>query len=138
MKRRLYWGAFMTDKFQSLDLGRPPVLHSVHARVPKQYLDTFEELEEWKPSADTESLHYPPRPAYVTSTALALVSIAEIIEKIIDVFYSIDSIKTPQKTLLHSKADLHARLLGWTEDLPTHLHSNPELDPTPPPHQITP
>ncbi|KUJ14704.1 uncharacterized protein LY89DRAFT_671128 [Mollisia scopiformis] len=136
MKRRLYWGAFMTDKFQSLYLGRPPVLHSSHARVPKAYLDTFEELEEWTPHSPCPN--YMPRPAYATSTALSLISLAEIIETIIDTFYSISSIKTAPEKLLRIKAETQTRLLAWKTNLPQHLQYNPETDQTPPPHQITP
>lgn len=52
IRRRVYWGAFMNDKFQSLFLGRPPALCAAEARVPKEYLDSYEELEEWKPYVD--------------------------------------------------------------------------------------
>lgn len=138
MKNRLYWGAYMTDKFQSLYLGRPPVLLAAHGRVPKQYLDTFEELEEWKPAKATEMPDYAPRPSYATSTALALTGVAEIIEQIIEVFYSIGSIKIHPEYLLRSRADLHSKLLCWKEELPPHLHFNPETDSCPPPHQVTP
>lgn len=146
MKRRLYWGAYMTDKFQSLYLGRTPVLKGRDARVPREYLDTFEELEEWKPYSDLHSpsqspspnSSYTPRPAYATTTALALVGLAEVIEMIIDEFYSIGSIKTLPDVLLRSKAKIQARLISWKMDLPPHLHFEPGVDETPPPHQITP
>jgi hypothetical protein len=55
IRNRVYRGAFMTDKFQSLYLGRPRALRSTDAKVPKEYLDTYEELEEWKPYSDPES-----------------------------------------------------------------------------------
>ncbi|CZR57489.1 uncharacterized protein PAC_07378 [Phialocephala subalpina] len=146
MKRRLYWGAYMTDKFQSLYLGRTPVLKGRDTRVPREYLDTFEELEEWKPYSDFHSpsqspspnSSYTPRPAYATTTALALVGLAEVIEMIIDEFYSIGSIKTLPDVLLRSKAEIQPRLISWKMDLPPHLHFEPGVDETPPPHQITP
>jgi hypothetical protein len=116
------------------------------ARVPKECLDTYEELEEWKPYSDPESntssqslnTSYLPRPAYAISTAQSLVALSEIIEQVIEEFYSIQSIKTHRSVLVNRKLEVHALLTSWRNELPKHLHFNPETDPTPSPHQITP
>jgi hypothetical protein len=75
IRTRIYWGAFLTDKFQSLYLGRPPALRPSEARVSKVLGDYYEELENWTPYVDSvatsRSTHladYHPRPAYAIST----------------------------------------------------------------------
>ncbi|KAJ5740345.1 hypothetical protein N7493_000217 [Penicillium malachiteum] len=52
MKKRIYWGAFVSDKFQSLFLGRPPMMHEDIGNISCNYLDSFEEMEEWRPYYD--------------------------------------------------------------------------------------
>lgn len=145
LRRRLYWGAFVTDKFQSLFQGRPPMLHSSSSRIPHEYLDTYEELELWSPyrdplahPTDASAPGYKPRPAYALSTFEALRKLCEIACKIIDAFYSINSPGMSQEYLLSRRNEIRDQLRQWKDSLSQHIQFEPSIDPTPPPHQITP
>lgn len=145
IRRRVYWGAYVNDKFQSLFLGRAPVLHLSEARVPKEYLDSYEEMEEWKPYLDPASRSFTPsrptyrgRPSFAVSTFKSLLELAEIAATIIESFYSISSVKASPSLLERAKSEITTKLWRWRNNLPTHLDFDPERDPTPPPHQITP
>ncbi|PLB52471.1 hypothetical protein P170DRAFT_105581 [Aspergillus steynii IBT 23096] len=145
LRRRLYWGAFVTDKFQSLFQGRQPMLHSSSARISHEYLDTYEELELWSPyrdplaqPLDASAPAYMPRPSYTLTTFEALRQLCEIACQIIDTFYSINSPGMPQEYLLQRRDEIRDQLQHWKDSLPHHLQFEPSIDPTPPPHQITP
>ncbi|KAI9752411.1 MAG: hypothetical protein M4579_005635 [Chaenotheca gracillima] len=142
IRRRVYWGAFLTDKFQSLYLGRAPALRPAEARVPKNLWDSYEELESWTPYRDPEAepldqgvSTYQPRPAYAVSTFRALIGLAEIATRVIDAFYSIESIKHPREVVVQTKLNLEGELDEWNSNLPPHLRFDPDTCPTPPPHQ---
>jgi hypothetical protein len=146
MRTRIYWGAFLTDKFQSLYLGRPSALRRGEARVPKVLLDSYEELENWTPYIDpivsptrlNPTAPYKARPAYAISSFLALITLGEIASAIACTFYRFESLKTPPDQLLKAKSDIGVELQAWINNLPEHLRFDPEVDYTPPPHQITP
>jgi hypothetical protein len=145
-RRRLYWGAFVTDATQSLYLGRQMTLRANEGRVPQLFLDTYEELEEWCPHIDhTQSptqnsllLEYQSRPAYAVSTFTGLIRLAQISSRIAQAFYSLDCVNSSHEAFMESKAAIEDELLRWKQELPTHLHFAPETDTVPPPHQITP
>lgn len=145
IRKRLYWGAFMTDKFQSLYLGRAPALRSTDAHPPKDILDCYEELELWEPYKGLEAtalesgqVPYQTQPAYAVSTFSSLLELAEIAGQVIDAFYSKECMKTPTEALQQMKAKIGHQLDEWAQNLPCHLHFNPDTCPTPPPHQIPP
>ena len=145
IRKRVYWGAFMTDKFQSLYLGRAPVLRRAEARVPNNLHDSYEELEAWMPYRDPEAEPldpdvptYQPRPAYAVSTFRSLLALAEIASQVIDAFYSIESIRMTREVLIQTKLDIQRHLNDWTRNAPEYLCFDPDIHPTPPPHQITP
>lgn len=148
MRKRLFWGAFITDATQSLYLGRKPVLHTSDARVPLMLLDTFEELEEWTPYLDPQSplsdasmmslSDYHPKPAYAVSTFQAQARLFQISAKITRTFYGIDSIAHSSHYLREARQQIMQELDDWNAALPIHLHFRPDLDPVPPPHQLTP
>lgn len=141
-RKRLYWGAYVTDATQALYLGRPCMFASVEARVPLQLLDTFEELEEWQPYVDPYApAHtqpaYSSQPAYGISTFTALARLLQISTKITDL-YGIQTIKRSTEALLDRKRSIEWELESWKNDLPAHLRFHPDETPTPPPHQVTP
>ncbi|RTE82571.1 hypothetical protein BHE90_002928 [Fusarium euwallaceae] len=119
MRRRVYWGAYVNDKFQSLFLGRPPAMPESAGSVSQEYLDSYEEKEEWRPYVDplggtlsnpSSNVHiiaYPGRPTYALSTFRCLLQLCRIAAWIIEAFYSTHSPEIPKNS-------------------------------TPPPHQITP
>ncbi|KAE8154538.1 fungal-specific transcription factor domain-containing protein [Aspergillus avenaceus] len=144
LRRRVYWGAYVSDKFQSLFLGRSPAMHASHGNVPPDFLDTFEEMEGWTPYIDPQALsdkqipHYRGHPSYALSTFRCLLQLCEIASRVIDEFYSISSTKTPKSTLPQTQQSIRSQLENWKLNLPVHLQFEPGLDVTPPPHQITP
>ncbi|KAL1903520.1 hypothetical protein Sste5346_000148 [Sporothrix stenoceras] len=55
IRRRVFWGAFICEKLQSVYLGRPATIQLRDADVSRDFLDTFEELEPWAPYVDPMS-----------------------------------------------------------------------------------
>lgn len=55
IRRRVFWGAFICEKLQSVYLGRPATIQLRDAHVSRDFLDTFEELEPWAPYVDPMS-----------------------------------------------------------------------------------
>lgn len=144
IRKRLYWGAFMTDATQALYFGRPPTLRSSQARVPLALLDTYEELEDWVPYLDPQHpghmdgfAGYAPKPAYAVSVHCAMVRLLEISARIVNTFYSIKSIRTSTYHIKETKRSVSRDLEEWEGSLPDHLRMPPDTDKTPPPHQLT-
>lgn len=142
MRKRLYWGAFVTDATQSLYLGRPCMFAAAEARVPLSFLDTFEELEEWEPYIDPLSPAeppptYAPQPAHAVSTFSWLARLFQISTRITDL-YGLQAIKCSSEYLQDKKASIEKDLDYWRTSLPAHLRFDPDGAYTPPPHQITP
>jgi hypothetical protein len=141
MRKRLYWGAYVTDATQALYLGRPCMFATVEARVPLRFLDTFEELEEWEPYLDRQATQHPPpyepRPAHALSTFSWLARLFQISTRITSL-YGIQTIKCTSEYLREQKLSIENELREWKRSLPAHLNFDPETCQTPPPHQITP
>lgn len=143
VRRRLYWGAFVTDATQSLYLGRPCMFATAEARVPLLLLDTFEELEDWEPYIDPSSLAepppaYAPQPAHAVSTFNCLARLFQISVRITDL-YGIQTMKCTSEYLQQTKSAIERELHQWNTSLPSHLRFDPDAACTPPPpHQITP
>lgn len=142
VRKRLYWGAYVTDATQSLYLGRPCMFASVEARVPLQPLDTFEELEEWQPYVDPivpspDQPAYAPQPAHAVSTFTALARLLQISTRITEL-YGVQSIRLGTEVQLDRKRSIEWELGNWKNRLPDHLQFDPDGTYTPPPHQITP
>ncbi|KAL1854817.1 hypothetical protein Daus18300_011333 [Diaporthe australafricana] len=145
-RRRLYWGALVTDATQSLYLGRQMALRPTEGRVPQLFLDTYEELEVWSPYIDEKHpapAHsvlqgFHPQPAYAVSTFSALIKLAQISARITQTFYNINCVKRSQENLEHIKTEIEGELVMWQSSLPPHLRYEPGVDAVPPPHQITP
>lgn len=145
MRKRLYWGAYVGDKFQALFLGRPPAMDESAGNVTYGYLDSYEEKEEWRPYLDpqcqslaTDVPPYHGRPSYALSTFSSLLALCRIANNIINAFYSVNSANMPQHSLLRRKDEILNQLDDWKKSLPTWLQYEPTSDPIPPPHQITP
>ncbi|KAF5501228.1 Nitrogen assimilation transcription factor nit-4 [Colletotrichum siamense] len=145
LRKRVYWGAYVGDMLQSLFLGRSPTMPEVHGTVSREYFDSHEELEEWKPYNDPliEPLgmrvsSYQPRPSYALSTFQSLLRLCDIMGRVIRAFYSTSSAETSEETLLEERDRVREQLLTWKAELPGWLQFEPGVDITPPPHQITP
>ncbi|KAM3493383.1 hypothetical protein MY3957_003296 [Beauveria namnaoensis] len=138
IRRRVFWGAFVVDKIQSLYQGRPVSLKESDALVPIRFLDVFEELEPWTPFAYSESrLDFEVTPAYSTSTFASLCRLSLVMSDILSTIYTERSSDQSPSKLAGERMNLHKKLRNWEESLPSHL----EIDATklrerqfPPPH----
>ncbi|RMJ27046.1 Pfam:BB1 [Aspergillus sp. HF37] len=141
IRKRVYWGAYVCDTFQSLFLGRPPTLLKVDCHIPHKYLDTYEEMEEWKPCVDAQTqlgiCAYQTQPCYALSTFENLRRLCAVANKIMDKLYSTACSNTPETAALQSRHELRLLLEHWKHGLPSNLRFDPETDNIPPPHQIT-
>lgn len=147
MRKRLYWGAYVGDKFQSLFLGRAPAMHKANVNVSREYLDSYEEMESWSPYKDPQMSSfdasiailppYIPRPAYALSTFRCLLELCDIAADIIQGLYSTDGPHQDAEVLFARRKDIRLQLEQWHQCIPSWLNYEPEKHPTPPPHQIT-
>ncbi|KAK5233557.1 hypothetical protein LTR47_005179 [Exophiala xenobiotica] len=143
MRKRIFYGAYVLDKVQSLYFGRPPALRLLGTEPSPELLDTFEELELWAPYVDpllpppSASQAYRPRPSHIVTTFQALLKLAELANEIIEKFYiptaghSIAGAATENLRLVRAKLD------NWRMTLPAHLQDNHQNPPFPTPHHIT-
>ncbi|RDW74323.1 fungal specific transcription factor domain-containing protein [Aspergillus mulundensis] len=159
IRRRVFWGAFgmglhliflvlflwltmhehvVVDKIQSLYQGRPVSLKETDALVPIKFLDTYEELEHWKPFAySTCAPDYPGMPAYSTSTFTYLCKLSVIMSDILSCIYTERSSNQSPTELAKMLGELQLRLDQWKARLPEHLQFDPAKVQTvalPPPH----
>ncbi|KAF3008024.1 hypothetical protein E8E14_003176 [Neopestalotiopsis sp. 37M] len=136
IRRRVFWGAFICDKLQSLYLGRPMAMHLHDNRCPTEFVDTFEELDLWTPYVDPETplsgIVCQPTPVYSVSTFQQLCFLSKLMTRIIDCFYS--SHAAISKAAVNLQI-LDAALTDWYDNLPSHLkfdrRAKDEAVPTP-------
>ncbi|KAL2802014.1 fungal-specific transcription factor domain-containing protein [Aspergillus granulosus] len=138
IRRRIFWGAFVVDKVQSLYQGRPVSLKETDALVPIKFLDTYEELEHWMPFAySTCAPDYPGTPAYSTSTFTFLCKLSLIMSDILNCIYTERSFDQSPTDLANMLDRVQLRLDQWRASLPEHLRFDPGRSHTlafPPPH----
>ncbi|KAJ9608098.1 hypothetical protein H2200_007086 [Cladophialophora chaetospira] len=142
VRKRIYWGAYVTDAAQALYLGRPCMFSCVEARVPLQLLDTFEEFELWTPPNECTSRSATwrpsdPQPSYTLSTFMSLARLLRISTKITEL-YGIQTIKLNSDTLLDKYRSIEWELESWKSSLPPHLHVDENSTFAPPAHQFIP
>ncbi|OAA55072.1 Transcription factor [Niveomyces insectorum RCEF 264] len=134
IRRRVFWGAFICEKMQSVYLGRPVGIQLRDAHVSRDFMDTFEELEPWVPYVDPQ---LPPTEAamraaaagqwtntvtYSVSVFQQLCLLAKIMTNIINKIYFADlSARKARKAL----RQIDEALLRWYRDLPPHLVYEP-------------
>lgn len=144
IRKRLFWGAFMTDATQSLYFGRPPTFLPGQARVSRELLDTYEELQLWLPYKDNKNniFHqgdgsYTPRPAYAISTFNNMVKLFEISSRIVGTFYSMESLTMSTSQVRQLASSIEQNLNKWQTDLPSFLTLDLDSPTTYAPHQMT-
>ncbi|KOS43066.1 hypothetical protein ACN38_g6047 [Penicillium nordicum] len=141
VRRRLFWGAFICDKLQSLYLGRPPTIRLQDVRVSQDLLDTFEELEPWQPYDDcdppeTRSASSPLPLAHSVTVFQQLCLLSQAMAQIIDKIYCVGATRS---TTLHEVRALEDTLTEWYSNLPAHLIYEPWIrDPLDPPAMVAP
>lgn len=129
IRRRVFWGAFICDKLQSLYLGRSVTIQLQDAHVPRNFLDTFEEHELWTPYMDPK---FPvpdavpvPTPIHSVSTFQQLCLLSKIMTRVINRFYVVGATAENTKSHLQSIDDA---LSNWYKGLPTHLMFEPWVE----------
>lgn len=122
IRRRVFWGAFVVDKIQSLYQGRPVSLKESDALVPIKFLDVYEELEPWKPFAYSESRSdFEPSPAYSTSTFASLCRLSIVMSDILSTIYTERSSDQSSSKLAGERINLQKKLKDWDDALPSYL-----------------
>lgn len=138
IRRRVFWGAFVVDKIQSLYQGRPASLQDFDTKVSLSFLDNYEELEEWQPFAYSDVESYPGSPAYSVSTFTQLCKLSLILNGILNKVYSERSSARSPEELLATLESLDLQLKSWHDAIPDHLRFNPSTSQaTPPPHVVS-
>ncbi|KAJ5788549.1 hypothetical protein N7457_003539 [Penicillium paradoxum] len=136
IRRRVFWGAFVCDKIQSLYLGRPVSMNLRDSHVSREFLDTFEEHELFIPPPDSKlytssSL----TPMYSVSTFKQLCLLSRIMTKITNHFYTVGGVRSASSaTTSLQLAD--SALNSWKKNLPAELDFKPwsSSDLSPQPH----
>jgi hypothetical protein len=116
IRRRVFWGAFICDKLQSLYLGRPVAINLLDYQVSREFLDIFEEKETFLSSAPL------PSPIYSVSTFRQLCLLSKIMTVIINRFYAV---RATFSNALSSLQMVKAALQKWRENLPPELEMHP-------------
>ncbi|CAK7210651.1 hypothetical protein SBRCBS47491_000847 [Sporothrix bragantina] len=145
IRRRVFWGAFVVDKIQSLYQGRPVSLQEIETNVPLVFHDEYEELENWQPFAyytyagANLARDYPGSPAYSVSCFTQLCRLSLIMNGILNAVYAERSVKKKPEALAEDLQRLHADLETWKNELPPHLNFDPssKTQTTPPPHVLS-
>lgn len=139
IRRRVFWGAFVIDKMQSLYQGRPVSLKDTDVLVPIKFLDTHEELQDWQPFAySTLTPKYSGSPAYSVSTFSALCRLSLVMSDILSCIYTERCVDQSSTDLTNMLDRLQVKLDDWKAGLPNHVQLN-LFDPEgaaafPPPH----
>ncbi|RHZ68737.1 hypothetical protein CDV55_107322 [Aspergillus turcosus] len=138
IRRRVFWGAFVVDKIQSLYQGRPASLQHFDSKVLLSFLDHFEELEPWQPFAYSDVQSYPGSPAYSVSTFTQLCKLSLILNEILNKVYSERSSNRSPQDLIATLNTLDVQLKNWHAALPDHLRfDNETTGAVPPPHVLS-
>ncbi|KUJ06692.1 uncharacterized protein LY89DRAFT_403835 [Mollisia scopiformis] len=127
IRKRVYWGAFICDKLQSLYLGRPFSMQLRDCHVSTELMDTMEELDLWVPYVDPEypdpaQTFYTPTPVHSVSTFQQLCELSKLMARVISRFYSAGA--TPHKAQIALKG-LDECLTKWHEELPDSVSFQP-------------
>ncbi|BCR84757.1 fungal specific transcription factor domain-containing protein [Aspergillus chevalieri] len=138
IRRRVFWGAFVVDKIQSLYQGRPVSLQHCDTRVSLSFLDHYEELEPWQPFAYSDTQSYSGSPAYSVSTFVQLCKLSLMLNEILNKVYSERSSNRSPHDLIASLNTLDGQLKDWHNALPDHLRFNTHATRVvPPPHVLS-
>ncbi|KAF9894353.1 hypothetical protein FE257_007856 [Aspergillus nanangensis] len=129
LRRRVFWGAFVWDKFQSLYLGRPMGIQSRDAHLSYQFMDTIEEGELFVPYHDPalpSSMQQPPAtpptPIHSVSCFQQLCRLSKLMASIINEIYFIGATAS---SVAASLPPLDDSLTRWAAQLPRSLQFNP-------------
>ncbi|GIZ39166.1 hypothetical protein CKM354_000255700 [Cercospora kikuchii] len=140
IRRRVFWGAFVIDKIQSLYQGRPATLQASQCDVPIVFKDEYEELEHWAPFAYTDRSASGGTCSYSVSTFTQLCRLCIILNHVLNKVYKEKRAAEGPETPKQELSALDKELVTWTEQLPPHLSIDIEsksTSDTPPPHVLS-
>ncbi|KAK8009481.1 hypothetical protein PG991_012032 [Apiospora marii] len=139
IRRRVFWGAFVVDKIQSLYQGRPATLRESDTAVPIKFLDTYEEFQNWQPFAySVKSTQYSGSPAYSVSTFTSLCRLSVVMSDILSCIYTERTFDRNASDLCAVLESLNSKLAAWKDALPAHLTFDPaKSTQVPPPHVLS-
>ncbi|OCT51762.1 putative Fungal specific transcription factor [Cladophialophora carrionii] len=125
VRRRVFWGAFICDKLQSLYVGRPIAIHLEDAHVSWKLLDTIEERDLYIPYLDPLSADLANRSKLTAPSPICSVScfeqlclLSKIMTRIINKFYVIGATAKEARASLDS---IDESLVRWNTELPSQL-----------------
>lgn len=138
-RRRVFWGAFVFDKIHSMYFGRAVTLQETNVKVPIDFLDDYEELEQWAPlealnhiNPEYEAPAHPGGASYSVTTFSALCRLSLVLGRILNSVYSEGSYshgsnstnpRTPGFIRMISALD--DDLNRWWADLPPEIRFEP-------------
>ncbi|RFU28084.1 hypothetical protein B7463_g8241, partial [Scytalidium lignicola] len=129
IRRRVFWGAFVCDKLQSLYLGRPVAIKLRDTYVSLELNDTMEENELWTPYinpaiSDGFSIRsaVPQGPIHSVSCFQHFCLLSKIMTQIIDEFYVIGATAASARASIQVIDNL---LNKWKSELPEGLRLDP-------------
>jgi hypothetical protein len=134
-RRRVFWGAFVFDKIHSMYFGRPVTLQETNVRVPIEFLDDYEELEQWTPlehlnqtAPDYEIPAHHGGASFSVTTFSALCKLSLILGRILNTVYSeqaynVGASENPCSTKMMDVLDENLRL--WLAELPPEIRYEP-------------
>lgn len=129
IKRRVFWGAFVCDKLQSLYMGRPVAINLTDSQVLHEFLDLYEETEPFQlPNLTTDPISGLPKnigeaiPRYSVSAFLQLCLLSKVMTTIINRFYVAGAtFSNAQSSLLK----IEQALQKWRKELAPELDFQP-------------
>ena len=118
--------------------GRPASLQEIDTLVPIEFLDDFEELEQWKPIGCSEDIpEYPGAVAHTLTTFAEYCKLSIILNRIINQIYTEKRTNRGLEKLPTVLETLHKDLEEWRKGLPPHLTVEvPKTGTIPPPCHI--
>ena len=130
LRKRVFWAAFIWDKFQSLYLGRPIAMQLHDAHMSYHLMDTIEEKELFVPYQDPTfpnstqlSKMVTPTPIYSVSCFQQLCKLSKLMAKIINKFYVVGATTASAEASL---GHLDDSLTKWAAQLPVDFQFNPK------------
>ncbi|KAI9705225.1 MAG: hypothetical protein M1820_005372 [Bogoriella megaspora] len=121
VRRRLFWAAFAADKVQSIYQGRPPRLREVDTCVPNNFLDEYEELEQFDTLSYSATQELINSPTYSVSTFQQISKLSVIMEGILSSLYTQKSRMDDREYVYKKSQSLHDDLIRWKDSLPKQL-----------------
>lgn len=132
IRRRLFWGAFICDKLQSLYLGRPVAMQLRDSHVSRYLMDVYEEreismpyIDPTLPSSGQAHINYAATPQYSISTFQHFCLLSKIMTMIINKFYVVGATAATATAALQA---VENALESWKTNLPKELQYDANAD----------